>query len=63
MHQSQQCLADASSSIPSDRTQVQSKQKAITTDRDQDNSSKGIHSMEATIPVLHVGKKEVTINN
>jgi hypothetical protein len=59
---------DASSDIPSDSTLVQSmqkaittdlqnKQKAITTDRDQANSSKGIHSMEATIPVVHVGKR------
>ena len=58
------CHIDASSGIPSDSTLVQSKQKAITIDRDQANSSKGIHSMEATIPVVHVGKKrEVTINN
>jgi hypothetical protein len=47
-----------------DSTQVQGKQKAIITDRNQANSSKGIHSMEATIPVVHVGKKgEVITNN
>jgi hypothetical protein len=48
---------DASSGIPSDNTPVQSKQKTITTDRDQVNSSKGIHSIEATMQVIHVGKK------
>lgn len=45
-------------------TQVQGKQKAIITDRNQANSSEGVHSMEATIPVVHVGKKgEVITNN
>ena len=48
---------DESSGNQSDSTLVQSKQEAIITDGDQANSSKGIHSMEATIPVVHVGKK------
>jgi hypothetical protein len=32
-------------------------------DRDQASSSKGIHSMKATISVLHVGNKEKFASN
>ncbi|XP_011009353.1 PREDICTED: dolichyl-diphosphooligosaccharide--protein glycosyltransferase subunit STT3A-like isoform X2 [Populus euphratica] len=44
-------IPDASSGIPSDSTLVQSKQskqKAIIIDRDQANSSKGMHSFDTT---------------
>jgi len=57
-------LLDASSYDQSDNIQGKDKQKGVMGfGRDQASSSNGIHSMQATIPVLHVGNKEKFASN